>query len=101
MFNLIMLINLKARSIWLTHDPLFQSIGNIYITASFGVPHVSKGWGARGGRRSSSKWLRCRAFGEGKGTRKGHFFGQISPCMSKGKCQMLVTGMKNLPSDMY
>lgn len=74
MFNLIMLINLKARSIWLTHDPLFQSIGNIYITASFGVPHVSKGWGARGGRRSSSKWLRCRAFGEGKGTRKGHFF---------------------------
>lgn len=74
MFNLIMLINLKARSIWLTHDPLFQSIGNIYITASFGVPHVSKGWGARGSRRSSSKWLRCRAFGEGKGTRKGRFF---------------------------
>lgn len=43
MFNLIMLINLKARSIWLTHDPLFQSIGNIYITASFGVPHVRDG----------------------------------------------------------
>lgn len=40
MFNLIMLINLKARSVWLTHDPLFQSIGNIYITARCRVAPV-------------------------------------------------------------